>query len=182
MFRAVVEYAFGSGDRGLTLVGRDEHGQDQELRLSHYRDEGHSFWDVTSGHPVHPTQIAENLGQALTADAVRRCFLCHVTNPWAVLKETGPGANDHGIGCEKCHGPGGNHLVAVASKFPDLAIARPSLASGTPVVNLCGQCHSPLGTTVSRDDPTAVRFQATTLTWSRCFTEGNDVARLHDLP
>ena len=39
VFHAVVEYAFGSGDRGLTLVGRDDHGQERELRLSHYRDE-----------------------------------------------------------------------------------------------------------------------------------------------
>ncbi len=174
VFRAIVDYAFGSGDRGLTLVGRDDLGQERELRLSHYRGAAHSFWDVTSGHPVHPSDLAENLGQPLTPDAVRRCFLCHVTNPQAVLDGTGPGANDHGIGCEKCHGPGGNHLLAVAAKFPDLAIARPSLASGTPIVNLCAQCHSPLGKTVSRDDPTAVRFQATTLTWSRCFTESND--------
>ena len=174
VFHAVIEYAFGSADRGLTLVGRDDHGQERELRLSHYRAAPHSLWDVTSGHPVHPSDLAENLGQPLTADAVRGCFLCHVTNRWAVLEGDGPGASDHGIGCEKCHGPGGNHLLAVAAKFPDLAIARPSMASGAPIVNLCAQCHSPLGTAVSRDNPAAVRFQATTLTWSRCYTESND--------
>ncbi len=182
-FHAVVEYAFGSGDRGLTLVGRDDHGQARELRLSHYRDEPRSFWDVTSGHPVYPAVLAENLGQPLTADAVRGCFVCHVTNPRATTERTGPTANEHGIGCEKCHGPGGNHLLAIADKFPDLAIARPSLASGTPIVKLCGQCHSPIGMTVSRDDPSAVRFQATTLTWSRCFSESNetlDCTTCHD--
>jgi hypothetical protein len=26
-FRAIVEYAFGLGDRGLTLVGREDNGQ-----------------------------------------------------------------------------------------------------------------------------------------------------------
>ena len=50
--------------------------------------------------------------------------------PRALLGNTGPEAADHSIGCEKCHGPGGNHLLAIAAKFPDLAIARPSLASG----------------------------------------------------
>jgi tetratricopeptide (TPR) repeat protein len=174
VFRAIVDYAFGSGDRALTFVGHDAHGQARELRLSHYHARPHSIWDVTAGHPIHPTDLAENLGQPLTADAVRGCFLCHVTNPRAVSERTGPGAHDHGIGCEKCHGPGGNHLLAVADKFPDLAIARPTLASGAPIVALCGQCHSPLGTPVSRDDPTAVRFQATTLTWSRCYRESND--------
>jgi tetratricopeptide (TPR) repeat protein len=174
VFRAVVEYAFGSGDRGLTLVGRDDHGQARELRLSHYRSESKSFWDVTSGHPIHPSELAEYLGQPLTDDAVRRCFLCHVTNPRAILEASGPGASDRGIGCEKCHGPGGNHLLAIAAKFPDLSIARPTMASGSRIVKLCAQCHSPRGRTVSPDAPDSVRFQATTLTWSRCFAESKD--------
>ena len=130
-----------------------------------------------------PPAPAEYLGQALTADAVRRCVLCHVTDPRAVLEQTGPTASDHGIGCERCHGPGGNHLLAVAAKFPDLAIARPSLVSGGPVVKLCGQCHSPLGRQVSPEESTAVRFQATTLTWSRCYSESDnalDCVTCHD--
>ena len=174
MFHAIVDYAFGSGDRGLTLVGRDDNGQARELRLSHYRDETRSFWDVTSGHPVHPSDLTENLGQTLTADDVRRCFLCHVTNPRAVTLASGPEASDRGIGCEKCHGPGGNHLLAVAAKFPDLSIARPTMASGSAVVKLCAECHSPRGQSVSFDDPGSVRFQGTTLTWSRCFTQSGD--------
>jgi tetratricopeptide (TPR) repeat protein len=173
-FRAIVEYAFGSGGRGLTLVGRESDGHARELRLSHYHSETGSLWDVTTGHVPQPPSLADYLGQALTEDLVRRCFLCHVTDARSALERTGPAASDHGIGCEKCHGPGGNHLLAIAAKFPDRAIARPSLASGTPIVNLCGQCHSPLGRKVSPDEPTAIRFQATTLTWSRCFTDSND--------
>jgi tetratricopeptide (TPR) repeat protein len=175
VFRAVVDYAFGSGDRGLTLVGHDEKAQAHELRLSHYREASRSVWDGTSGHPAEPTDPSEYLGQPLTDDAVRRCFLCHVTNPHAVLQASGPGSSDRGIGCEKCHGPGGNHLLAVAAKFPDLSIARPTLASGARVVRLCAQCHSPRGQATSPDDPFSVRFQGTTLTWSRCFRESNDM-------
>ena len=89
-------------------------------------------------------------------------------------RDAGPEAADRAIGCEKCHGPGGNHLLAVAARFPDLAIARPSLASGARVVRICAQCHSPRGKPVEPDDPTSVRFQGTTLTWSRCYTESND--------
>ncbi|MFI5454121.1 MAG: tetratricopeptide repeat protein [Isosphaerales bacterium] len=174
VLRAVVEYAFGSGDRGLTLVGHDDHGQARELRLSHYAIGAESCWDITFGHPGHPSEVAEYLGQPLSDDAVRRCFLCHVTDPRAVLEATGPLASDRGIGCEKCHGPGGNHEVAVKAEFPDLAIANPAMASGSPVVKLCAQCHSPRGRTVTPDDPTSVRFQGTTLTWSRCFTESKD--------
>jgi tetratricopeptide (TPR) repeat protein len=172
--RAVVEYAFGSGDRGLSLVGRDENGHARELRLSRYRHGAESFWDVTSGHPAHPSEVEGYLGRALTEDGIRRCLLCHVTDPQAVLTASGPGIPDRAIGCEKCHGPGGNHLAAVAVDFPDLAIARPTTTSGSAIVGLCAQCHSPRGTSVSPDDPGSVRFQGTTLTWSRCFTESND--------
>ena len=182
VFHAVVEYAFGSGDRGLTLVGRDDHGQARELRLSHYRGETQSIWDVTAGHPVHPSDLAENLGQPLTADAVRGCFLCHVTNPQAVTEGSGPGADDHGIGCEKCHGPGGNHVLAMADKFPDLAIARPTLSTGTPIVNLCAQCHSPLG-----QRRIARRSCGRSLSGNYAHLEPllqreQRLARLHDLP
>ena len=89
-FHAVVDYAFGSGDRGITLVGHDDHDQSRELRLSRYRDRSDDLWDVTSGHPIHPTSLAENLGQPLTSDAVKRCLLCHVTEPRGARTERAP--------------------------------------------------------------------------------------------
>jgi tetratricopeptide (TPR) repeat protein len=174
VYSAVVEYAFGSGDRGLTLVGRGEKGQAFELRLSHYRTEKGTQWDVTSGHILRPDEPERYLGEALPEDAVRRCLICHVTNAQAILKESGPGASDHGIGCEKCHGPGENHLSAVTAGFSDMAIIDPRMASGPRVVGLCAECHSPRRGAVSREDPNAVRFQGTTLTWSRCFLESQD--------
>jgi tetratricopeptide (TPR) repeat protein len=175
LFRAIVDYAFGSGDRGKTLVGHDPTGQALELRLSIYREKtAQAAWDVTGGHDPHPPTDQGFLGQPMTEVAVDRCLSCHVTNPQAILAASGLEAADHAIGCEKCHGPGGNHLLAVAARFPDLAIARPSLASGSRMVKICAQCHSPQGSTVEPDDPTSVRFQGTTLTWSRCFTESHD--------
>ena len=38
VFKAVVDYAFGSGDRGKTLVGHDDSGHMFELRLSVYHE------------------------------------------------------------------------------------------------------------------------------------------------
>ncbi len=184
LYEAVVDYAFGSGDRGKTLVGHDSSGQMYELRLSIYHEKTpECTWDVTSGHAPHPARDHEFLGMPLTGDGVRRCFTCHVTNPRAHLETAGPEAADHGIGCEKCHGPGGNHLLAVAAKLPDLAIARPTLATGASVVKICAQCHSPRGKAVVPEDPGSVRFQGTTLTWSRCYTESRDqldCATCHD--
>jgi hypothetical protein len=183
VLRAVVEYAFGSGDRGLTLVGRDEAGQARELRLSHYRSGANEFWDVTTGQLAQRSEVEYYLGKPLSDDAVRACFLCHVTDARAAQEGSGPQALDHGIGCERCHGPGGNHLLAVREKFPDLAVADPAAASGPPVVKLCGECHSPLGRSVEPEDPVSVRFPGTTLTWSRCYIESNgalDCVTCHD--
>ena len=88
VFKAVVDYAFGSGDRGKTLVGHDESGRMFELRLSVYREGAQTVWDVTSGHAPHPTTASRYLGSPLTEDAVRRCLSCHVTNPQALLGNT----------------------------------------------------------------------------------------------
>jgi tetratricopeptide (TPR) repeat protein len=183
-FRMLIDYAFGSGDRGLSLVGHDRDGRSFEYRLSYYAEP--VGWDVTSGHPREtdiPAPIYQGL--ELSADEVRNCMDCHNTHPSAILAGTGPEAADRAIGCERCHGPGANHLRAVAAKHEDLAIARPSLETGAPIVGLCGQCHSPRKSSppLSPGSPESIRFQAATLTWSRCYTEsGNrlDCVTCHD--
>jgi tetratricopeptide (TPR) repeat protein len=183
VYSAIVEYALGSGDRGLTLVGRGDKGRAFELRLSRYRSATGSPWDVTSGHIRHPHDSMLYLGEPLSEDDVRRCLNCHVTSAQAVFQSSGPGSSDQGIGCEKCHGPGENHILAVEADFPDLAIIDPRMASGSPIVALCAQCHSPRTGKVSFEDPSAVRFPGTTLTWSRCFLESQnklDCITCHD--
>lgn len=173
-FRAVVDYAFGSDDRGLTMVGRDASGQTRELRLSRFRDDaGRGIWDVTTGHEHHPPQPADLLGRPLSPDAARGCLNCHVTDPHGVATRSGPASLDRAIGCERCHGPGGNHIASVAAKWADPAIAAAPGASDPAEVNRkCGDCHSPHGGVVaSPADPSSVRFQATTLGWSRCKTD-----------
>jgi hypothetical protein len=180
-YRALITYAFGSGDRGLTPVVRDESGRSTELRISHFADG--PTWDLTPGHDRAPTSPSEWLGKSLSEDEVRRCFDCHTTSPRAARADAGALAGDRGIGCERCHGPAGNHLKAVALGLADLAIARPNQASGEAIVRLCGKCHSPKGRAVSPSDPGSVRFQASTLTWSRCYTESRgkiDCVTCHD--
>ena len=170
-YQALLVYAFGSGDRGLTPVGRDEAGNWCELRMSRYADG--PVWDVTTGHEARPATTSDWLGKTVSEDELRRCVGCHTTAP-AARTDAGAGTGDRGIGCERCHGPGGHHLKAVAAGLNDLAIARPRLARGEAIVRLCGQCHSPKGRTVSPTDPFSIRFQATTLTWSRCYTQSQD--------
>ncbi len=174
VLRTIVDYAFGSGDRGLTLVGHDRENRPFEYRLSHYPDP--VGWDVTSGQPRGTGQAALYQGMRITADAVRRCLVCHTTNPRSITTRSGPESADVAIGCERCHGPGGHHLKALAAGADDPAIARPTLADGPAIVGLCGQCHSPRDPELPMIPGTieSVRFQGTTLTWSRCYTEGRD--------
>ncbi len=78
-YRALLVYAFGSGDRGLTPVGRDEGGNWCELRMSRYA--GGSVWDATTGHEARPGTISEWLGKAVSEDELRQCIACHTTAP-----------------------------------------------------------------------------------------------------
>jgi hypothetical protein len=171
VFETVIDYVFGSGDRGLTPVGHNATGDYFETRLSYYH--APVGWDVTTGHlplPDLPPPLYQ--GKGVPEDGLRRCMHCHNTHPLAILRNSGPESLDSAIGCERCHGPGSNHRQAVATRRADLSIARPSLASGAPIVALCGDCHSPRisGVKLSPDDPLSARFPGVALTWSRCYS------------
>jgi tetratricopeptide (TPR) repeat protein len=190
LYQSVVDFAFGSGDRGLTLVGHDREERPYECRLSRYPEP--FGWDVTSGQPPQPDQPALFQGMRINRDAVRRCLFCHTTHAQAILAGSGPESADSAIGCERCHGPGGHHVQAVRAERAraapgesDLAIARPSVASGAPIVALCSQCHSPRDKNllITPGAPDSVRFQGRTLTWSRCYSESGgqlDCVTCHD--
>ena len=76
------------------------------------------------------------------------------------------------------------HEKAVAADFHDPAIVRPSEASAEGRIRLCGQCHSyHQELALPRTDPFWIRFQGTTLPWSRCYTESKgsfDCMSCHD--
>ena len=172
VFRAVIEYAIGSGDRGMTLVGRDEKNRYLEIRLSKYRDV--DDWDVTLGQRRLSPTPSGYLGTPLSADELYGCVNCHTTDGHAALEKLKPLDADHSIGCERCHGPGANHIQALEGKFKELAIERPGSMSADRVVKMCGQCHSPLGNVVlNPEDKTTLRFQAVHFVKSRCYTESN---------
>jgi len=191
IYQTVLDYAFGSGDRGLTLVGHDREDRVYECRLSHYPEP--IGWDVTSGQAPHPDQPAQFQGKRINHDALRRCLFCHTTHAQAILTGSGPESVDSAIGCERCHGPAGDHLRVVsaatvgAGQGPetDLAIARPALVSGPAIVALCSQCHSPRDKTLTLrpEAPDSVRFQGQTFTWSRCYSQSDgqlDCVTCHD--
>ena len=169
-YQTFVDYAFGTSERYLTMVGRDSDGTARALRISYHHAGADTGWDLTAGDTLKPDRLEGFRGKPIdTRDGVLRCLACHTTNVRLGKQRTGPETQDRGIGCEQCHGPGGNHLAAVEAKFSDLAILKPNAASA------CVACHTLnedlVEQSTSREDPAWVRSPGKTLTWSRCYSE-----------
>jgi hypothetical protein len=173
--RAIVDYAVGSGRHGITMLARDEDAIERELRISYSGLDG--SWIQTRGIDFPPRQPGDHIGMGMGEKAVKQCLSCHAT--WFRSVEPDhegarpPEGDDRGIGCERCHGPGLNHVKAAESGFADMAIA---LTSNTPLpakLKSCVDCHSEDGT-VKPSDPEFTRFQGTTFRYSRCFIASKD--------
>ena len=180
IFNALVDYALGSGHHGVTMLARDGSGGHRSLRMSYYT--GGDHWGLTSGVEPVPDDAGSFLGAPLSEEGLAKCLNCHTTRFISERDRKGPEAADRGIGCERCHGPGDHHLRAVDLGFPDLAIARPKVATPARRLKLCGQCHGPDGI-IPPADPRFIRFQAANLPFSRCVTESGgrlDCVACHD--
>ena len=114
-------------------------------------------------------------------DGVVRCLYCHVTYPRdfrdpAPETGVGPEAADSGIGCERCHGPGGNHLKAIQAGFSDNSIVNLGTKGAATIGELCADCHvvdQIADIQRAPDEPAYVRSPGLTLTFSRCFSESD---------
>ena len=173
--RAIIEYAVGSGHQGITMIAKDEQGIDRSLRISYLHDG--PTWTETKGANSAPGEPGEQIGRALGLKSLRHCIHCHATWYRAVdLSQTGPRgpeARDHGIGCERCHGPGLNHVKAVESGFAEPAIALTAKTPSDPRLKSCTECHAADGS-IEPSDPEFTRSQGTTLLFSRCYTASKD--------
>ncbi len=175
VFASLIEYAFGTSDRSLTMVSRDAGGLYHTVRMSYYRGVDGEGWDRSLLDTLHPDRPDKFQGETLESrDGVVRCLFCHTTNRRPSRDWTGPESADRGIGCERCHGPGGDHIAAVEAGFPDLAISNPAAASPAVVTSRqCNECHI-LGKDFRRDNPEDsgwLRSAGVGWTWSRCNTE-----------
>ncbi len=140
VFRALARYAFGSPDRYVTLTGLDEQGRSRLMRMSYFDSTKGTGWDVSTGLPPHPARPDQFLGElADPGDGERRCLDCHTTNFRAIEDNVGPESADPAMGCERCHGPGGHHVLAVEGEFPKREIISPGLRpprDGQPTLRL----------------------------------------------
>lgn len=162
-----VDWAFGAGGQGVTLVSH--------LEGEHYLEHGVSFFGKaglarTPGHPKNPKTLAEAIGLVYPvegAEGIRGCFECHSTGPLSFDREGAAQVAEVGVGCESCHGPGAEHLGD-----PSRIASGPSDAAAQ--LELCGQCHRQPqpGERVDWQDPWNVRHAPVYLKQSPCFRTG----------
>lgn len=186
--RMVVEYAFGTPQHYLTMIARDDERNYRALRVSYYYTPDGSGWGATAGDVGHSDTVEDLRGQRIDVrDGVVRCLYCHVTRSRDFRDPppeggAGPEAADRAIGCERCHGPGGNHVRAATTDLrdrkgsTDFAIVN---VAGTPASTAngqCAECHTvglPSQIKGDPENPGYVRSPGVTMTFSRCYTESN---------
>lgn len=172
----LLEWAFGAGVQGITPVGRRQ-GRWIEHRISYFIRPARP--DRTVGHPsASSSDAATALGLVQDEATITRCFNCHATN-------VGPGpdlaAIQPGVVCERCHGPGSEHVAAARPPQPAREnLARTVFNAGRlpakASVEVCAGCHRLA--TANLSDPASIRFQPIGLMASRCFQKSGTLSCL----
>jgi predicted CXXCH cytochrome family protein len=179
-FSGMLEWIFGAGAQGITLVGRAENRY-FEHRLSWYASP--QGLALTFGHPVRTTR--DPLGVRQSNQTIYRCFNCHATAVEPGTREPDLTAMIPGITCERCHGPGASHVAAARAGRPlteiVAAIFNQRRMPPRARVEFCGGCHrlpQPGGdlSAPEIEDPISVRFQPIGLMASRCFKSSKDLS------
>ena len=133
------EIAIGSGRKGQTYAFRDGDKLFQ-LPISYWTDPAE--WVNSPGYPE---------GSVIFSRAITpRCLECHATT----FESKAPPPNQYniasivlGMTCEKCHGPGREHVARYRSKTPpknpvDGAIINATRFSRDQQLDACGLCHA----------------------------------------
>jgi tetratricopeptide (TPR) repeat protein len=140
-----IDYGIGSGDRARSYLHRTAAGELLELPLTWYAENG-GHWGMSPAYdrPDHP---------GFSRRVTFRCMFCHNAYP-----AVAPGSDDsdaatrfsagalpEGIDCQRCHGPGREHMDAVrrglAADVVRRAILNPAKLAPERQMEVCLQCH-----------------------------------------
>jgi hypothetical protein len=176
----VADYALGSGHHATTFVTVLGLAPPRilEHRLTYYTQD--QTLRITPGHVAgNEAPGTTPSGRDITSAETLKCLGCHATQ----LSELGntdldPSNLIPGVSCERCHGPGRDHVAAARRGAVAEELVLPmGLGRWTPQSQLefCGKCHRhPLRVPPDRlnpDDPVLARFQPIGLSQSRCFQQ-----------
>ena len=170
-------WAVGAGRKGITFVGKSSRGDYGQSRVSWYKKTGQL--SITTGLEKRPSDVYDALAGWLNSHESEHCLSCHMTRnakvPPDAIREA-----DAGVHCERCHGSGEQHILAMThnSKNPSHGIDNPGRFGALEQIYFCGGCHGippggadlrALGHAMAMNH--SVRFPAKRLVLSRCYNE-----------
>ncbi|HEY3740656.1 MAG TPA: tetratricopeptide repeat protein [Bryobacteraceae bacterium] len=139
-----IDYVMGSGNHARSFLHRTPRGALLELPLAWYPENG-GLWAMSPGHDRAYTLPPRTIAY--------ECMFCHNGYPKIPEGHSEPGAEalyvdplPQGIGCERCHGPGANHVAQAQSGKATIeqiraAIVNPSRLNPDRQMEVCMQCH-----------------------------------------
>jgi predicted CXXCH cytochrome family protein len=152
-----IDYVMGSGNHARSYLHRTGRGMLIELPLGWYPDQG-GRWGMVPGSDMQHPQTRRFVSY--------KCMFCHNAYPNI------PGANEaagsepvflgelpQGIDCQRCHGPGGEHVRTSGRA----SIVNPAKLSPERRMEVCMQCH--LETTSGRIPAVLQRFGRSTFSY-----------------
>jgi len=140
-----IDYVIGSGSHSMTFLHRAPDGQLIELPVSWYSEKG-GYWAMSPGYDQARHQ---DFRRSIGYD----CLFCHDGYPDLLLqskalveKSIFPGVLRNGIDCQRCHGPGREHIRLASTPGTPLkqiraAIVNPAQLSRERNMDVCMQCH-----------------------------------------
>jgi predicted CXXCH cytochrome family protein len=139
-----VDYVLGSGNHARTFLHLTDKGMLQELPVGWYAEKG-GFWAMNPGY-----DRPDYAGSA--RPIYYECMACHNGYPKIpegehkdVTQATYLQPLPEGIDCQRCHGPGQNHVDKASEGAPAeairAAIVNPARLSPDREMEVCLQCH-----------------------------------------
>ena len=145
-----IDYIMGSGNHARSYLHRTERGMLIELPLGWYPDHG-GEWRMAPGSDTEHPQTRRFVSY--------KCMFCHNGYPNIPSANQAAGSAPvflgelpEGIDCQRCHGPGGEH-VRTAGRT---GMVNPAKLSPERRMEVCMQCH--LETTSGRIPAVLQRF------------------------
>ncbi len=134
-----VNYIIGSGQHTNSHI-QSVNGYLTQMPMTFYTQK--QTWDLPPGFENgNNTRFLRKIGL--------ECMSCHNSYPQFVLgSENKYTSVETGIGCERCHGPGGTHVAERStgtkidtSKYIDYSIVNPAKLSIDAQFDICQRCH-----------------------------------------
>ncbi len=139
-----IDYVLGSGEHARSYLHKMANGAFIELPLGWYSEKG-GHWGMSPGFDSRHPQTRRFVSY--------ECVFCHNAIPKIPAANEAPSSDPifsvglpEGIDCQRCHGPGGNHvrLVRTAGAKAEsirASIVNPARLTPNLQMDVCMQCH-----------------------------------------